>query len=78
MGINEKSLIEYPGKLKCSETVVIMSGKCLYQIYVCSFSDYILLSLSDILYITFLAINEVNYIKYWNSITSRGSSTFSG
>ena len=41
MGINAKSLIECPGELKCSETVVTMSRNVLYQIYVCSFSDYI-------------------------------------
>ena len=63
MGINEKSLIECPGELKCSETVVTMSGKCFISNFVCSFSDYILLSLSDILYVTFLASNEVNYIR---------------
>ena len=63
MGINEKSLIECPGELKCSETVVTMSGKCFISNFVCSFSDYILLSLSDIMYVTFLASNEVNYIR---------------
>ena len=61
-GHNEKSLIECLGELKCSETVVTMSGKCFISNFVCLFSDYILLSLSDILYVTFLASNEVNYI----------------
>ena len=40
MGMNEKSLIECPGELKCSETVVIMSGKGFISNFVCSFPDY--------------------------------------
>ena len=50
-------MIEYPVKFKCSKTVVTMSGKCFLSfIFVHSLHTF-LLSLSDIVFLTSLAIS---------------------
>ena len=61
--INDRSFIECPRESKCFEPVVTMSGK-MFNIKFKSVHSLItfLLSLSNILYVTFLISNEVNYI----------------
>ena len=57
MDINKgKCLIHWSGELKCSETFVAVSRKALYQfMFVISLTSFLLI-LSDIFYVTFLAI----------------------
>ena len=61
MGMNEKSLIECPGELKCSETVVMFYIKFMFVRSLTAF----LLSLSDILYVVMrLITTEEAHVKF--------------